>query len=43
MFDSFRDLAIYAAAGAAGGFIYWAMRNHGQVWRDLVRQLLPRR
>ncbi|MDZ4690241.1 hypothetical protein [Terricaulis sp.] len=43
MFDSFRDLALYAAAGAVGGFIYWSMRHHGQVWVDLARQLLPRR
>jgi hypothetical protein len=43
MFDSLRDLAIYAAAGGAGGLLYWAMRHHGQVWVDLVRQLLPRR
>ena len=43
MFDNLRDIAVYAAAGATGGAIYWAMRNHGQVWVDLVRQILPRR
>jgi hypothetical protein len=43
MFESVRDLALYAAAGAAGGLIYWAARNHGQVFSDLLRQLLVRR
>ena len=43
MFDSARDLALYAAAGAAGGLIYWAAREHGQIFSSLLRQLLSRR
>jgi hypothetical protein len=43
MFDSVRDLALFAAAGAAGGLMYWAARQHGQIFSSLLRQLLWRR
>jgi hypothetical protein len=43
MFDNLSDVALYAAAGAIGGLIYWAARNHGQVFSDMLRQLRPRR
>ena len=41
MFESSLDLIRFAAAGAAGGLIFWAARNHGDVfgamWRTSVR------
>jgi hypothetical protein len=42
MFESSLDLIRFAAAGAAGGLIYWAARNHGEafsaMWRKLSRR-----
>ena len=35
MFDSLMDVLLYAAAGATGGFIYWAARTHGQIFTQL--------
>lgn len=32
MFESGFDVVVLAGAGALGGFIYWAARNHGEVW-----------
>ena len=36
------DFVRLAAAGAAGGLIYWAARHHGEVfvlmWRKLARR-----
>jgi hypothetical protein len=35
MFENWIDVLLYAAAGATGGFIYWAARTHGQVFTAL--------
>lgn len=40
MFESVSDMLLYAAAGATGGFIYWAARRHGQVFRMLWTLIL---
>lgn len=43
MFDSVYDFALYAAAGAAGGLIYWAAREHGKIFSELLQRLLTER
>jgi hypothetical protein len=42
MFESSWDLIRFAAAGAAGGLIYWAARNHGDVFSAMWRKLSRR-
>jgi hypothetical protein len=42
MTESIFDAMRLAAAGAAGGLIYWAARHHGEIfavmWRKLARR-----
>ncbi len=42
MFETWSDILRFGVAGAAGGLIYWAAREHGavfaQLWSYLVRR-----
>jgi hypothetical protein len=40
MLESWTDVLLYAAAGGAGGFIYWAARHHGEVFTALWARIL---
>lgn len=42
MFESAWDVVRYLAAGAAGGLIYWAARQHGGLFSQLWLRLTQR-
>lgn len=42
MFESVWDVVRYAVAGAAGGLIYWGVRQHGVVFTHIWSRLTQR-
>jgi hypothetical protein len=42
MFETWAEVALFGAAGATGGLIYWAARTHGAIFVDLWRRLAGR-
>jgi hypothetical protein len=42
MFESAVDVVRYCAAGAAGGLIYWAVREHGAIFGQLWMRITQR-
>jgi hypothetical protein len=43
MFETWIDVVRFTVAGATGGLIYWAAREHGQIFADLWAFITTRR